>query len=362
MNILLEPASAPELQEAIRAHDRIVVVGARTKPRPSEVSDRYVQLSTRRLSGVVEYEPDEYTITALAGTPLAELDSVLAGKGQYLPFDSPLRQAGATLGGAVAADASGPGRFRYGGVRDFILGVRFADGAGRLLRVGGKVVKNAAGFDLPKFFVGSLGRFGVLSEITLKVLPRPVFTLTLRLNADTLLDIVRLLTDAGNGRWQPDALDVPPGGGAVCLRLAGPADALAQLSSEILARWPGGAMAASEAEAFWTDLREFRWAHSEGVLARIAITLAQVTPLIRLVQSLAGARIHVSAGGNLAFVSLPSAESVAELHKELGVMGAEGIAWRGRSPLWLGTRRGTGIAAAVKNALDPEQRFPGLED
>src|SRR4029079_3476030 len=123
-------------------------------------------------------------------------------RGQYLPFDPKCVEAGATLGGTVASGLSGPGRFRFGGVRDFILGVRFADGAGRLLRVGGKVVKNAAGFDLPKFFVGSAGRSGVLSEIPLKVLPRPVFTLTLRLNADTLLDIVRLLTDAGNGRWQ----------------------------------------------------------------------------------------------------------------------------------------------------------------
>jgi hypothetical protein len=157
-------------------------------------------------------------------------------------------------------------------------------------------------------------------------------------------------------------LDVPPGGGGVCLRLAGPAGALAQLSDEILARWPGRAMAANEADAFWADLREFRWAHSEGVLARIAITMAQVTPLIRPMQSLPEARTHVSAGGNLAFVSLPSAESVTELDKQLGMMGAEGIAWRGRSPLWLGARRKTGIASAVKNALDPEQRFPALDD
>ena len=90
--------------------------------------------------------------------------------------------AGATLGGTVAAGVSGPGRFRFGGVRDFILGVRFVDGQGRLLRMGGKVVKNCAGFDLPKFFVGSLGRFGVLAEVTFKVFPAPASRLTLKLD------------------------------------------------------------------------------------------------------------------------------------------------------------------------------------
>jgi FAD/FMN-containing dehydrogenase len=99
-----------------------------------------------------------------------------------------LVDSGATLGGTVAAGLSGAGRFRFGGLRDFILGVRFVDGTGRVLRMGGKVVKDAAGFDLPKFFVGSLGRFGVLAQITFKVFPRPASTMTLRLSAATLED------------------------------------------------------------------------------------------------------------------------------------------------------------------------------
>ena len=128
-------------------------------------------LDLSRLSGVLEYEPGEFTFTALAGTPLASVDSLLAEHGQYLPFDPPLAERGATLGGTVAAGLSGPGRYRYGGVRDFILGVRFVDGAGALVRGGGKVVKNAAGFDLPKLMVGSLGQLGVLVELTLQSLP-----------------------------------------------------------------------------------------------------------------------------------------------------------------------------------------------
>src|SRR5207249_11250784 len=150
------------------------------------------------LRGISEYDPSECTFAALAGTPVREIAAALAERGQYLPFDPVLSEAGATLGGTVAAGLSGPGRFRFGGLRDFILGVRFVDGAGRLLRMGGKVVKNAAGFDLPKFFVGSLGRFGVLAEMTFKVFPRPASALTLRLAANGSEATARMLTDIAN--------------------------------------------------------------------------------------------------------------------------------------------------------------------
>src|SRR5690606_8123830 len=89
-------------------------------------------------------------------------------------------ERGATLGGTVAAGLSGPGRFRYGGVRDFLLGVRLVNGQGEVVRGGGKVVKNAAGFDIPKLLVGSLGRFGVIVELTFKVFPQPEHATTLK--------------------------------------------------------------------------------------------------------------------------------------------------------------------------------------
>src|SRR5690606_4750959 len=134
--------------------------------------------------------------------------------------------AGSTIGGAVAAGLSGPARFRFGGLRDFILGVRFVDGEGRLRRLGGKVVKNAAGFDLPKFFVGSLGRFGVLAEVTFKVFPRADATRTLRIDATDTSAKVRIMTQAASARWEIDALDAEVAGRAVFARLAGPDAAL----------------------------------------------------------------------------------------------------------------------------------------
>src|SRR6476469_1561856 len=125
-----QPATAAEAVEAVRAAPRVMVVGAGTKPRLSAVAADYQRISTARLQGIIEYEPSEFTFTALAGTPLKQIVAALAERGQYLPFDPLLADAGATLGGTVAAGLSGPGRFRFGGVRDFILGVRFVDGGG----------------------------------------------------------------------------------------------------------------------------------------------------------------------------------------------------------------------------------------
>src|SRR6478735_10711681 len=175
----LEPTSAQQIADAVRAHSRVLAVGAQTKPRLSAVAGDVTILSTRRATGITEYDPAEFTFTALAGTPMREIVAALGAQGQYLPFDPVLIEAGATLGGTIAAGLNGPGRLRYGAIRDFILAVQFVDGSGQLLRGGAKVVKNAAGFDFPKFLVGSLGRFGVIVEATFKVFPRPVSWLTI---------------------------------------------------------------------------------------------------------------------------------------------------------------------------------------
>jgi glycolate oxidase FAD binding subunit len=138
MSAPLLPTSPTELAEAVRSAPRVLACGAGTKPRLSQVAGDVVKISTAKLRGIVEYEPTEFTFTALAGTPVREIAATLAESGQYLPFDPMFTEAGATLGGTVAAGTSGSGRFRYGGLRDFILGVRFVDGSGRLMRLGEK--------------------------------------------------------------------------------------------------------------------------------------------------------------------------------------------------------------------------------
>lgn len=129
-------------------------------------------LVTRRLSRLVDYQPDDMTVTVEGGMPLAELQATLAERGQFLPLDPPL-PARATVGGTVAANASGPWRCAYGAARDWLIGVRVVAPDGRIVKGGGRVVKNVAGYDLCKLYTGSLGTLGVLAELTFKVMPRP---------------------------------------------------------------------------------------------------------------------------------------------------------------------------------------------
>jgi glycolate oxidase FAD binding subunit len=166
----LQLTTAGEIQQAVREHTRVRTRGGGTK---SSAPDDAAVFDLSRLAGVTEYSPAECVLTALAGTSLREINEALGSHGQYLPFDPPFADEGATIGGTVASGISGSGRYRYGGVRDFLIGVRVVDGEGRLIRSGGKVVKNAAGFLLHHGMVGSLGRFGVLTEVTFKVFPQP---------------------------------------------------------------------------------------------------------------------------------------------------------------------------------------------
>ena len=349
------PENLRELADAVRSAPRVLAVGAGTKPRLAQVAGEVAKISTAKLRGVIEYEPSEFTFTALAGTPVREIATALAERGQYLPFDPLFAGAGATLGGTVAAGLSGPGRFRFGGLRDFILGVKFADGEGRLLRMGGKVVKNAAGFDLPKFFVGSLGRYGVLAEITFKVFPRPKATRTLRLEAKNAAAMTEIFSVAGCARWELDALDASPADGVVFARLAGPATALGALAAEILIRWPGITLAESEAEQLWRDARELAWTHAGGPLVKIALTPAQVPEFAALVKAQVGARSWISAGGNVGYLSLPAGTA-------LPALAWPAMTLRGDAPLWPGVRPRWEVTQAVKAALDPQNRFPQLDD
>ena len=351
----LQPVSVAELADAVRSTPRAIAVGAGTKPRLARVAEEFTRISTTRLRGIVEYEPSEFTFTALAGTPLKEIVAALAERGQYLPFDPMLADAGATLGGAVASGLSGPGRWRFGGLRDFILGVQFVDGEGRLLRLGGKVVKNAAGFDLPKFFVGSAGRFGVLAEMTFKVFPRPLAMRTLKLAAKDFAAKAKIFAEAASTRWELDALDAALGEPAVFARVGGPPAALDALTAEILARFPGEVLTPGEANYHWQAIAGFRWAHSGGALLKVALTPAQVPEFGAWVGAQSGARGWLSAGGNVGYVSTATGAG-------LPASPWPGVTLRGDGPLWLGPRRDFAITRAVKMALDPQNRFPTLDD
>lgn len=137
-------------------------------------------LDTRVLQGVVSYEPSELVVTARAGTSLAELEALLAAQGQCLPFEPPHFGPGATVGGMVAAGLSGPARASAGAVRDYMLGLELVNGRAELLRFGGQVMKNVAGYDVSRLMAGAWGTLGLITEVSLKVLPVPPAEATLR--------------------------------------------------------------------------------------------------------------------------------------------------------------------------------------
>ena len=149
-------------------------------------------LDVRPLAGISSYEPSELVVTVRGGTPLADLEAALAEKGQCLPFEPPRFEPGGTVGGMVAAGLSGPARAAVGCVRDYVLGATLLNGRAECLSFGGTVMKNVAGYDVSRVLAGSMGIFGVICEVSLKVLPLQPASVTLRLEMDAATAIRRL--------------------------------------------------------------------------------------------------------------------------------------------------------------------------
>ena len=217
-------------------------------------------LDTRVLTGTSSYEPTELVVTTRCGTPLAELEALLATKGQCLPFEPPHFGAtstqfgeqgagcGATVGGMVAAGLAGPSRAAVGSVRDYVLGATMLNGRGEVLTFGGQVMKNVAGYDVSRLLAGSLGTLGVVLEVSLKVLPKAPATLTLRLEMDEVTALARL------NAWGGQPLPVNASAwwnGSLLLRLSGAVAAV----EAARARIGGEAVEAGAAAAFWEGLR-----------------------------------------------------------------------------------------------------------
>lgn len=239
---------AERVRAAHAAGTPLAIVGGGTKAwlgRP--VQGERLDVSGHR--GIVSYEPTELTLTARAGTPLAEIEAVLAERGQRLAFEPPHHGASATLGGTVACNLSGPARPYAGACRDFVLGVRILNGRGEVLRFGGEVMKNVAGYDLSRLMAGAQGTLGVLLEISLKVLPRPAAELTLALELDAAAAVERFNLWAGQPLPITAACHV---GERAYVRLAGAESAVRA------ARLKLGGEVMDAGEVFWASVRELR--------------------------------------------------------------------------------------------------------
>jgi glycolate oxidase FAD binding subunit len=296
--------------------------------------------------GIVAYDPTELVVTARTGTSLAELQATLAEKGQCLPFEPPHFGAGATVGGMVAAGLSGPRRQAVGGLRDFVLGVKLLDGKGELLSFGGQVMKNVAGYDVPRLMAGSLGTLGVLLEVSLKVLPLPVAEKTLRFSMRESEALEKLNRWGGKplpisaSAWRDDVLT---------LRLSGAAAAVSA-AEQVL-----GGEAIVAAEPFWASVREQTHDFFAGEAALWRLSIPSTATSLDLGASLIewGGALRWLRGGDASVIraAAEKAGGHATLFRADAALKASAGAFQPLSPPLARIHRN------LKNAFDPHGVF-----
>lgn len=385
---VLYPASSAEVAAAVRAARAaglaLVPAGNATHldigwaPRRCDAA-----LSTRRLDRIVAHDAADMTITAEAGTTLAALGRTLAAARQWLPLDPPQAER-MTVGGLVAADRSGPLRFAYGKVRDWLIGVSVVMADGALVRGGGRVVKNVAGYDLPKLFTGSFGTLGVIVEATFKVRPLPEREALFVWPSATLEQALAHARTALRSPVHPVLLEAVNEPAAESLGLdAGPclaigcAGAPAHLDEQerrvqALADGAAERLGDERSGALRRALSDFSQpASDDGLVARLSALPTALAPLLGQVEEEAAARrivaeIGVHAGSGVAWCQLlgaPAAEQLAEFAAWLRGAAQACGAWvvyeavpaslRGQIDPWGFSGAALRLMDGVKRALDP---------
>jgi len=385
---VVQPADAAGVAAAVRAAAELglalVPAGNGTHLGIGWPPRRYdAALTTRRLDRIVAHDAADMTVTVEAGVTLAALDAALAVAGQWLPLDPPRADA-MTIGGLIAADRSGPRRLARGTVRDLLLGVRAVSAEGALIRGGGQVVKNVAGYDLPKLFTGSYGTLAVLVDATFKVLPRPVDEVLFEWTAPDLAtalgraqatlgsDVLPVLLEAVN-ESAAESLGLDSGASLV-IGCAGSASHLAEQARRVAALSAGAAQrhAPERGAALDRALREFSQpAHDDGLVARLSALPTALTPLLTAVEAAAAAHrvvaeIAVHAGNGVAWCQLlgaPDEAGLAELahavraaarrHGGWAVFESMPVGLRATLDPWGFEAPSLALMRRVKGSLDP---------
>ncbi|OAP41581.1 2-hydroxy-acid oxidase [Sinorhizobium glycinis] len=336
-----EPASEEGIASVVRsaAAERVTlaIVGGGTRSGLGNPVRADRTLSTRRLSGIVTHNPAEMTMSALAGTPLAEIEAALAANGQMLSFEPMDHRpifgtAGEpTIGGVFAANVSGPRRYVAGAARDSLLGVRFVNGRGELIKAGGRVMKNVTGLDLVKLMAGSYGTLGILTEVTFKVLPIPPAAATVVISglndaeaaavmAEAMAQPVEVsgaahLPESVRGRFIDGAL---PAGAATVLRLEGVPESVAMRAEKLVAALsrfgPGSQLDAGQTKMLWAEIRNVK-PYADGTarpLWRVSVAPSAGHQLVAALRLQAGVDAFYDWQGGLVWLRM-EAESEAEL-------------------------------------------------
>ncbi|MFS8514126.1 MAG: FAD-binding oxidoreductase [Planifilum fulgidum] len=338
--------SEEEVQRAVRwAAEKKVAIVPRGRGAYAgyghPVNRDFIILSLERMSGVLEHSAGDLTVTVRAGTSLAALREHLSSRGQFLPLDPP-RPELTTVGGAVATGMTGPKRFKYGTVRDWVIGLRVVLADGRVIRTGGKVVKNVAGYDMNKMFIGSLGTLGIITECTFKLRPVPPVEILILLEADDWDAVHRLSRRLLDSPLEPSAVEAVNGG---AMRLfsedwSGPCGVMVGFEDERLA-----------VEAQWERLKV--WAAEEGLRLRFALEGGDAAKGWRLLGESVPDVLDPPDGKTVVVKGITLPDRVPEVLQEMDGIFAEGdLQAVGHG----GT--GTGVVRAVIRA--PEERLEAL--
>ena len=271
----MQPQSEDALSEMIKdTTGSLRIVGGGTRPIGRATG---AALSMAALSGVILHEPGALTLVAKAGTPLAEIETLLATKNQRLAFEPMDHRAlmgttgEPTIGGVVAANVSGPRRIAVGACRDFLLGVRFVDGAGNIVKNGGRVMKNVTGYDLVKLLAGSYGTLGVLTEVSLKVLPAVEAEMTLALHGLDDATAIKAMSAALGSPFEVTGVAHDPAASLTQFRLEGFTASVTYRAAELtrILR-PFGAL--EQVTSNWTAVRDVTgFAGQDGDVWRISV-------------------------------------------------------------------------------------------
>ena len=373
----LTPKTEAELAEIVaNANGPLRIIGGGTRPIGKQ-SDGAV-LSTSGLSGIKLHEPGALTLVAQAGTPVAEVEKVLAQEGQRLAFE-PMDHRGLlgttgepTIGGVFAANVSGPRRIQTGAARDFLLGVRFVDGTGQVLRNGGRVMKNVTGYDLVKLMAGSYGTLGVITEVSLKVLPKSRHTGTLKLEGLSDADAVKALSRSlaspfevtGATHLQKGPNDAP----VTMLRIEGFENSIAYRAEELqklLAPF-GVTSFDTDAQKTTTDWRHIRdvgpFHEAEGDVWRISVKPSDAPSLVAEI----GGEALYDWGGGLIWLRVPTGTKASAIRTAMQATPGHATLIRGDAGTGAFQPLSPAVAAledGLRARFDPKGLFnPGLMD
>lgn len=385
MTAMIAPANEAGIIAAVQAaraaHEPLAIEGQGSKRGMLRPVQAARSLSTRGLTGVTLYRPAELIISARAGTPLAEIEAVLAEKGQQLIAESPYfngvfgTSAPPSLGGVVAANLSGPRRITWGATRDHVMGLCFINGAGEAIRSGGRVLKNVTGLDLCKLLSGSYGTLGVITEVTLKVLPAPETSATLLIETPDLASAVAALSAGLGSPFGVSAAAALPHKDHVmaALRLEDFAASVTYRMEKLRGTLDGfGAhrvMKDGESHAFWRGVREVEplQAAAEDAIWRVSVRPSAGPPVAAVALALGG-RVMLDWGGGLVWIAAsPSIANHAAISGAARSQGGAAMLFRAPEALRLAVpvlpeeaAPLARIGARVKEALDPGGLFnPG---